>query len=180
MIYSYQECIARYQNDYQLKKAIENGELYQIEKGLYSDFKYVSESEVLAKKYPHAIVTMNSAFYHYGLTDTIPTQSYLATDRDATKIKDSRIKQFYIPRDILELGVVREEQVDYSIRIYSKERMLVELVRNKSKFPYDYYKEIVNNYRKMIDQLDIQAVEEIALAFPKSNKIIKTLQDEVF
>jgi len=40
------------------------------------------------------------------------------------------------------------------IRVYDKERMLIELVRNKKNIPYDMYKEIVNNYRKIIESLN--------------------------
>lgn len=180
MLYSYQECISKYQSDYKIKKAIEQKELFQLEKGIYSDSKYASHLEIFAKKYPNAIVTMNSAFYHYGLTDTIPDYSHLATERDAAKIKDDRVKQSFIPKEVLGLGVVIDVHIDFMVKIYSKERMLVELVRHKSKLPYDYYKEIINNYRKLIYELDIQEVEEIAMAFPRNKKIIKILQDEVF
>lgn len=180
MLYSYQECILKYKSDYQIKKAIESGELFLLEKGIYSDSPYVFQLEIFAKKYPNAIVTMDSAFYHYGLTDTIPRVSYLATDRDASKIKDERVKQCFVSRDVLELGVVNETQRDYEVKIYSKERMLIELVRHKSKLPYDYYKEIIGNYRKIICELDIQELQEMASMFPRSNKIVQTLQDEVF
>ena len=40
------------------------------------------------------------------------------------------------------------------IRVYDNERMLIELVRNKKNIPYDMYKEIVNNYRKIIESLN--------------------------
>lgn len=180
MLFSYQECLLKYRSDYQIKKAIKKKELYQIEKGIYSDSKVVSPTEVLAKKYPNAIVTMHSAFYYYGLTNTIPEYSYLATDRNAAKIRDNRVKQCFIPKDVLELGVVEEVQKDITIRIYSKERMLIELVRNKSKLPYDYYKEIIKCYRSMVDKLDIQEIQKASLIFPKSSKIMKRLQSEVF
>lgn len=180
MLYSYQECIAKYKSDYQIRKAIEGGELFQLKKGIYSDVEHVSHLEICAKKYPNAVVTMNSAFYHYGLTDTIPDCSHLATDRDATKIKDDKVKQCFLPKDVLELGVVQETHYDYVINIYSKERMLIELVRYKSKLPYDYYKEIIGNYRKLACTLDIQEIEELASAFPKRERIMQTLQDEVF
>lgn len=180
MLYSYQECISKYQNDYQIRKVIENGSLFKIEKGVYSDSKYVSDLEIFAKKYPTAIVTMNSAFYHYGLTDTIPQYSYLATDRDAAKIKDSRVKQSFLPKEILRLGVVSATQPNFTLQVYSKERMLVELVRCKSKLPYDYYKEIIGNYRRLICELDIQEIQEITNVFPRSNKINQIIQDEVF
>lgn len=180
MLYSYQECFSKYKSDYQIRKAIEKGELFQLEKGIYSDSEYASHLEICAKKYPNAVVTMHSAFYHYGLTDTIPDYSHLATDRDAAKIKDNRVKQSFIPGEVLKLGVVSEPQADYVINIYSKERLLIELVRYKSKLPYDYYKEIIGRYRKLIYELDIQEIEKIVSAFPKSNKIMQILQDEVF
>ena len=43
---------------------------------------------------------------------------------------------------------------DAEVNIYDKERMLIELVRNKKNIPYDMYKEIVNNYRKIIESLN--------------------------
>lgn len=180
MLYSYQECMEKYQNDYQIRKAIEKGELFQLEKGVYSDKEYVSHLEICSKKYPDAVLTMNSAFYHYNLTDTIPERSYLATDRDATKIKDERVKQCFVPEKVLELGVKSVPNVDYELKIYSKERMLIELVRHKTKLPYDYYKEIIGNYRKLVHELDIQEIEELAAEFPRSKKIMQMLQDEVF
>lgn len=180
MLYSYQECILKYQSDYQIRKAIKKGKLFQLSKGIYSELRGVSDLEIFAKKYPNAIVTMNSAFYYYGLTDTIPQYSYLATDRDAAKIKDSKVKQSFLPKEVLKLGVVSETQSNFTIKIYSKERMLVELVRYKSKLSYDYYKEIIGNYRKLIYKLDIQEVQEIANAFPTSDKINQIILDEVF
>ena len=67
----------------------------------------------------------------------------------------------------------------YPIKIYSKERMLVELLRYKTKLPFDYYKEVLLNYRKILPQLDIQAIQDYAMEAPKSNKIMETLQMEV-
>jgi hypothetical protein len=40
------------------------------------------------------------------------------------------------------------------IRIYDKERLLIELIRLQNRFPYDCYKEIILNYRAIADSLD--------------------------
>ena len=68
----------------------------------------------------------------------------------------------------------------YSIPIYSKERMLIELIRYKTKLPFDYYKEIILNYRKELPKLNIQEIQDLAMEAPKSNKIMGILQTEVF
>ena len=50
------------------------------------------ELEIIMKKYPNAILTLNSAFYYYGLTDTIPDHYYVATPKSNRKIEDVRVK----------------------------------------------------------------------------------------
>ena len=65
------------------------------------------------------------------------------------------------------------------INIYNKERMLIELLRHKSKLPFDYYKEVLLNYREIIDELDIRLIQDYAYEVPKSAKIMETLQLEV-
>ncbi len=137
------------------------------------------EIAVFSYKYPNAVLTMNSAFFFYGLTDVIPDECDLATRRDAAKITDKRVRQFFVPDDFFDEGRERTEYKGYEVQIYSKERMLIELVRYKSKIPFDYYKEIILNYRKLLPQLNIQKIQDYALASPKSNKVLETLQLEV-
>jgi len=57
--------------------------------------------------------------------------------------------------------------------------MLIELLRYKSKLPFDYYKEILLNYRKILPLLDMQAIQDYAYDAPKSGKVMETLQMEV-
>ena len=65
------------------------------------------------------------------------------------------------------------------VRIYDKERMLIELLRNKNSLPYDLYKEIIMNYRKIIGGLEIWRIQEYASIFPKSKMISKALDEEI-
>lgn len=180
MLYSYEQCIEKYKTDYQLRKEIEKGNIYKIEKGIYSDDKHESDIAIMNMKYPNAVFTLNSAFYFHGLTDTIPEQYYLETDKDASKIRDKRVKQIFDNNDSLELGVEQMEYDGTMINVFTKERLLIELVRNKNKLPFDYYKEIIGNYRKQVHKLDVQAIEEYAITLPKSNKVMEVLQLEVF
>ena len=180
MLYSYEECILKFKTDYQLQKQIKEGKMYKIEKGIYSDVKYVSDMAVIKMKYPHAVFTMNSAFYFHGLTDTIPQKYYLETDKDATKIRDEKVKQIFDNNESMDMGVMELEYDGTMIKVFNKERMLVELVRNKNKLPFDYYKEIIANYRKQVHKLDIQSVQEYAIMLPRSEKVMEILQMEVF
>ena len=44
----------------------------------------------------------------------------------------------------------------------------------------DLYKEIIGNYRKIIEELQIWRIQEYADIFPKSKMIKKALEEEVF
>lgn len=39
------------------------------------------------------------------------------------------------------------------VKIYDRERMLIELIRNRNSIGFDYYKEIIQNYREIKDTL---------------------------
>lgn len=179
MLYSYAQCMERYGNDYQIKKQMKAGLLFKLENGVYSDRHYESELSIITMKYTYAVFGLNSAFYYHGLTDTIPRLYHLVTDKDATKIQDKRVRQIYDRPEYFSYGIEEKDYNGTKIRIYNKERMLVELIRYKNKFSFDYYKEIINSYRKLTYELDIQAVQEYAYALPKTNRIMTALEMEV-
>ena len=61
-----------------------------------------------------------------------------------------------------------------------EKEMLIELIKNKNNTPYDYYKEIINNYRKIKNELDVYKLQEYASVYSNGEKIITMIQDEVF
>lgn len=180
MLYSYKQCLEKYKTDYLLEKALEEKKMFKVEKGVYSDKSSCSKLAVIAFKKPDSIFTMNSAFYYQDLTDEIPDNYFIATERNSTKIKDKEIKQLFYPKETVNLGVEEKNILGTSVRVYTKERMLIELIRHKNKIPFDYYKEIVSNYRNKTYELDIQWLEENVSKFPASKKIMDIIQLEVF
>ncbi len=179
MVFTYNECAEKYHNDYQIRRALTSGELKKLEPGIYSDSDFEVGSAIISKKYPHAVFTMKSAFYYLGLTDTIPEKYYLATDKDATKIRDKRVVQIFDNYNTLELGMITHDADGIDVRMYGYERMLLELLRNKKRLPFDYYKEIILNYRRKIEKMDLDMIQEMAEFLPKSDMIMETLQMEV-
>lgn len=180
MLLSYRECLEKYGTDYMIKKNLEGETLFLVEKGLYSDRSYVPYLEVIAKKYGNGILTLHSAFYYHGLTDTIPQYYYLSTPKNCRKIENEKVKQLYENSAAFELGKTTLNYDGVDITIYNKERLLIELVRNKRKFSFDMYKEIINNYRKIADELDVAMIAEYAYELPKTNMVMETLRLEVF
>ena len=97
MLYNYSEIRKIYKSDYQISKAIEDGKLFKLDKGIYSDKEIINPLIIYSKKYPSAIATMNTAFYYHDLTDVIPQKIFFATPSNYRKISNNMIYQIYVP-----------------------------------------------------------------------------------
>ena len=58
--------------------------------------------------------------------------------------------------------------------------MLIELIRNRNSYGFDYYKEIMNNYRDLKEQLDIEKITDYISAFPIEEHLYDVIMKEVF
>lgn len=180
MLYTRKEISEKYNSTYQLNKAIENKQIFKIQNSIYSDEKYVNPLAVISKKYPNFIFTMDSAFCYWNLTDVIPDKFCLATKQTSIRMSDENIKQYFIDNELFEVGKTTLNVENIEINIYNKERMLVELVRKKNQLPFDYYKEIINNYRKIVNDLDSFKITEYISYYKNEETLYDRLQSEVY
>ncbi len=179
MIFSYKEAMQHYGSLYAIKKEIARQALFKIQKGFYSTTLSYSEMEFLMHRFPNGILTMESAFYLHSLTDVIPDCYSIATKRNDTRIYDSKVKQIFVSEKLFSLGKTTLETNGALVRIYDKERMLIELLRNKNTLPYDYYKEVLANYRRLVPQLDIAKTYRYLEAFNHNTRYTEMLEAEV-
>ena len=179
MLYSWTEVNEKYGYPLMVREALSNGEIYRVSRGLYSTKPTINPFVLISLKYPYAIITMDTAYYIYGLTDVIPDRTYLATLRNATRIIDENVKQIFLSDNIFEPGKTTMEYEDTVITIYNRERMLIETLRNSKSIPFDYYKEIITGYRKIIDDMDFRKIEEYISMFNKNEHLSFKLRREV-
>ena len=178
-VMTYKEATERIGSDYQIRQALKSGVLHKVARGVYSTTKHADPYLIACTKYPDAIITMDSAFYILGFTDTVPEEVHLATRRNTTRIRDVGIKQYFLETDIFSQGAKTMSHAGGTIRIYDAERMLVELMRNSASMPLDYYKEVINNYRRRSETLDIRSVEDYMDMFKRNDAMFDILQKEV-
>ena len=124
--------------------------------------------------------TLNSAYYFYDLTDVIPRKNYIAIEIHQKVKNENGIEVTYMSDKLHKLGVTTLETHGATINIYDKEKLLIELVRNKKNFSYDYYKEIINNYREIAYDLDIPKMEEYLTHYKNKNNLLEIIKDEVY
>lgn len=180
MLYTRKEISEIYNSTYQLNRALKDKKIFKIQNGIYSDEEYVNPLSVITKKCPNAVFTMESAFYYWDLTDVIPDKYHLATKRVNVRYKDEDIKQHFIPEELFAFGRTNIIIDNIEITIYDKERMLVELVRKKNQIPFDYYKEIISNYRKISNELDSFKISEYISYYKNEETLYDRVQSEVY
>ena len=161
-------------------KAVADGRLKKVEPGVYSDGGRISELETIQFKYPKGIIVFDSAFFYHNLTDMIPDAYHLAVPSNATAIKDPRVRQYFFPAAIHQIGVVEIEYCGDKVRTYDLERLLIDTARMKSKLPSDLYKEVILSFRARIGMLSEEKIGAYLPLFPKRNMIERILYEEVF
>ncbi len=176
MLYSYQDLIDIYGSDYQIKKMLKDRKIFKIELGLYSNRNAVDVLEALMFKRKDVVLTLQSAFYHYGLTDYIPEFIYVATPRNAYPINNKKVKQIFMSSKYHEIGKIKIKKNDYEICIYDLERCLIELIRYETKIPFEEYNHVLKKFRKIKDKLDFYKIGEYAKHFKSYKKIVRVVQ----
>jgi predicted transcriptional regulator of viral defense system len=179
MLMTYKEAEKELGSQYKVDAAVRDGGLFRIARGLYADRPIANHFQIIAKRFPEAIITADTAHYIHGLTDVIPVKTYLATLRNATRIADSGIVQVFVDSRHFEQGRIGMEYEGADIPIYNKERILVEILRNSTSMPFDYYKELIASYRRITDSLDFRKVEEYIGMYKRNEFILEALQREV-
>ena len=181
MLLNVEECLERYGSFYGIAKRVRSGELVKLERGLYSDTdEYVSGERRVAKKHPAAVFTMESAFLFHGLADVVPDRHSLATPARSAALADPRVRQWYVPAGTLDVGRTELEWAGAKLPVYDLERSLVELMRNRNKVPYDYYKEVLNAFRANLDRLYPAKLDDYLAFFPRRDALSAALEREVF
>ena len=105
MLVNYNECKIRFGSAYQIEKALRDGRLFKMDKGVYSESGDESEIEVLQAKYPNTVISFDSAYFYYDMTDYVPEKYTLTIPDHARPIKDSRIRLSFVPEDVLLVGM---------------------------------------------------------------------------
>lgn len=178
MIYTAKELIELGETEYSIRKKVSSGDLFVLERGIYSTKKdnYVDEVYI-SKKYPNAIITGLSAFYIYDLTDHIPDYFYLATEQHSFPIRRKDVKQSYQDSSFFEVGATTKQISSGSIRIYDLERLLIEIIRLKEKYPRELYYEVISSFRKIKNKIDYYKLNIYLKSFSYGDSLLQKIKE---
>lgn len=180
MLSSHKELIETLKSDVAIAKAVADKRIYKVARGIYCDKPYAPFVEIARKRYPEAVVTMESAFFYQGLTDVIPETLHLATDRKASRITDKRISQHFVPSELLHLGEIEIQYNNSKVLTYDLERLAIEVARMRSKLPFDFYKEVIGSLRVHAHEMYPAKIDDYLQYFTYRESILDTIRNEVF
>ena len=180
MLYSFAECRKKFGSPYQIEKAIAGGCLWKLGVGVYSDTGEENELEIVQWRHPHDVMTLDSAYFYYDLTDSVPEFYYMATDHGARPITDPLVKQVYLPMGTAGIGVTTIDYCGDKVRTFDLERLLIETARMKRKLAPDIYKEVVLSFRRRSSELEAYKISDYLEHFAKRDAIESTIYEEVF
>ena len=180
MVAKLNKWVERYGTKYRVGELVRAGKLFRMEDGIYADTADAPEVEVLLAKYPTSVLTLESAYYYYNMSDEIPDEYHLATDRKAAKIIDARVAQSFVPSGTLMLGATEVDVMDEHLRIYDKERLLIETMRYRTKFPYDLYREVIASFREIRNELYGSKIDDYLKRLPRQDALKDAIRKEVY
>jgi hypothetical protein len=162
-----------------IKKRVNAGQLFPIKRNLYSTERHMGSLAEVAKLYPTAIITGLTAFYIHGLTNMVPDAIDLATKRNATRISDPEVKQHFVAKDLIEIGVTTVDYDGTVVRAYDLEAMLFYLLHYGNKMPFDLFKEVIRSYRRHTDELDFGKLQRYSRLLPGGRRNLERMIKEI-
>ena len=128
------------------------GELERIRQGYYQragDYS-ISEAQYLSALLPEAIVSVESALFHYGYSDFAPRVWTLAVPRSIslTKLKLDvvPIRAYYIQNELHGIGKTAASFDGTELAIYDRERTICDCFKYRTKLDSETFSKAINAY----------------------------------
>lgn len=137
-----------------LLSLMDEGYVEKIKFGYYQwkDNHSFSETTIIARLFPDAVICMESALQYYGYTDRTPIAWNLAVDKHSTKsrfnIDYPNVKPYYIPIEQMTMGVDVVKIEDTELKVFNRERTICDCIRRESKIDTEVFNKAIQAYIK--------------------------------
>lgn len=140
----------------QLYKELEEGHIEKVAHGIYSKKgEWVDEKKLLNIRCPDAVFSHEEALFYYGLIDREPQQRVITiyTGYNPSRLKKDGVKVYTVKKELLDTGkIIINNERNNTIPIYDLERTMCDLVRSRSSFEKDEFKNALQRYAKRQDK----------------------------
>ena len=147
---------------------VEEGRLRRVKNGYYTacSTEY-PEEQLIATMYPDGVLTMESALYRYGYLSKKPLGWSIAisknTSKSRFKVEYPVVEPFYTEDEVLTLGVTEIPFAEGMMKIYTRERLICDVIKYQEKMDREDFKEALRSYiddpKKDVAELMSMAIE---------------------
>ncbi|MBO6214619.1 MAG: type IV toxin-antitoxin system AbiEi family antitoxin domain-containing protein [Lachnospiraceae bacterium] len=162
-----------------IEQFVKEGSLRKVRNGVYTSARSpYSEEALIAAMYPDGVITMESALYKYGYLKKKPLVYSVAISKNASKSRFSvdypMVVPYYTEPEVLALGVEEIKYGDADMHIYSKERLICDVLKYESKMSREDFKDALLAYISD-DKKDIARLMEYA----RTRKVRQKVQNMI-
>lgn len=158
---------------------LKDGSLFRVKNGYYALVKkQQTQVELMTSLFPDGVLTMETALYYYGYQKQKPFMWQIAVNKNTSKSRFSMVYPVVIPiytePETLELGVTEKRIENCLMRIYNKDRLICDCLKQQEHFTHEDFKKIllayINDDEKNIHQL---------LTYAKERKVRAKVNDMI-
>ena len=137
----------------EIAELVNAGKLTRIKQGYYQMADHsdiISEAQIIGQLYPDGVICMETALFYYGYGDRTPLAWNIAIDRNASKAKFNidypSVQPHYIEKKHLEYGITDADYGDCTLKIFDKDRLICECIKNENKMDREAYNKAIQAY----------------------------------
>jgi predicted transcriptional regulator of viral defense system len=137
-----------------IQELLNNGVIEKIKQGYYHliDEQNDTETTLINRLFPDAVLCMNTALFYYGYSDRTPSEWHLAVDKDISKyrvkIDYPFVKMYFFESSLLNIGAT-EGSIDLNVvRIYDRDRTICDCLRYMGKMDREIFNKAIQGYVK--------------------------------
>ncbi len=155
---------------------VEEGSLRRVKNGYYTacSTEY-PEEQLIATMYPDGVLTMESALYRYGYLSKKPLGWSIAISKNTSKsrfrVEYPVVEPFYTEDEVLTLGITEIPFAEGKMKIYTRERLICDVIKYQEKMDREDFKEALRSY---IDDPQKDVAELMSMAIER--KVRKKVQ----
>lgn len=158
---------------------VEDGILQRVKSGYYSmNYNDYSQEDIICHMFPDGILTMETALYYYGYLDIKPLAWNIAisknTSKSRFKITYPIVHPFYAEPQVLSLGVTTISIGEHEMQIYTKDRLICDVLKYQEKMSREDFKKAVFTYIND-ETKDVAKLMECA----RERKVLKKVQSMI-
>ena len=165
----------------EIAKALEDGIIEKIKRGLYKLVEYSFDEHesfaAICNANSNAVICLLSASSYYELTTFIPSEVYVALPMYISRFKLNYppIQLYYFQGEKYEIGIEEIMTESGKVKIYNREKTIVDLFRYKDKLGEDVTLEALKTFMRSTDK-KVSTLSDIAYklgAYKKMEPYIK-------